>query len=457
MTNFAGQISSMFFKDYLPYYKRNLQLAVPVMLSQAGQVLVQQVDNMMVGAVGTVELAASSFANSVFILGMVLGMGFTLGLTPLVGHAFGANKPKESAALLYNSSITNAALALLLFIAMYSVSFFMDKMGQPEDVAKLAIPYYRILVFSMIPFMLFFTLKQFAEGIGDTVNAMIITLIANVVNVVVNYTLIFGKFGFPQLGLDGAGIGTLISRVVMAILFLAVFMYKDKFKTYLKEAVSSKIDFKKIRNLIDVGWPISIQIVLEVCAFVLGAIMIGWLGAVPLAAHQIGIGLASITFMIVSGIGSGTTIRVSHQYSQKNYEGLSKAAYASIHLVIAFMSLTALIFIVFRNQLPWLYTADPAVILVASQLLIMAAAFQIFDGLQVVILGILRGLADVKYAMIVAFISYILISLSLSYLFGFILKWGAVGVWVGLVVSLIIASLLFLQRFKKLYARIVSH
>ncbi len=426
------------------------------MLSQAGQVLVQQVDNMMVGSVGTIELAAASFANSVFILGMVLGMGFTLGLTPLVGHAFGAGKHKESSSLLYNSAITNTVYGLFIFVAMYSVSFFMMRMGQPEDVAALAIPYYRILVFSMIPFILFFTLKQFAEGIGDTVNAMIITLIANVVNFGVNYTLIFGKFGFPQLGLNGAGIGTLISRIVMALLFLFLFLYKDKFRIYLNDAVKSKIDFQKIYKLISVGWPISVQIVLEVCAFVLGAIMIGWLGAIPLAAHQIGIGLASITFMIVSGIGSGTTIRVSHQFSRKNFDGLSKAAYASIHLVIAFMSFTAFLFVILRNYLPWLYTSDPAVIAVASQLLIMAAAFQIFDGLQVVMLGILRGLADVKYAMIIALISYIIISLPLSYLFGFILEMGAVGVWVGLVVSLGIASVLFLQRFIKLYNRLIK-
>ncbi len=340
----------MIFKDYLPYYKRNLQVAVPVMLSQAGQVLVQQVDNMMVGAVGTVELAACSFANSVFILGMVLGLGFTLGLTPLVGHAFGAKKTNECASLLYNSAVANMVVGLFIFVGMYSVSFFMKQMGQPEDVAALAIPYYRILVYSMIPFMVFFTMKQFAEGIGNTVNAMMITLIANLVNFGVNYTLIFGKFGFPQMGLTGAGIGTLISRIIMALLFLSLFIYKDKFRFYFKDALKSSLDISKIKRLINVGWPISIQIVLEVSAFVLGAIMIGWLGAVPLAAHQIGIGLASITFMIVTGIASGTTIRVSHQYSKNNFIGLSKAAYASIHLVIAFMSFTALMFIVLRNH-----------------------------------------------------------------------------------------------------------
>jgi MATE family multidrug resistance protein len=446
----------MFVKNYLPYYKRNLKVAIPVMLSQAGQVLVQQVDNMMVGSLGTNELAAASFANALFIIGMVLGMGFTLGLTPLVGHAFGSKNHKGSANLLYNSSLTNSVIGIILCILMYSVSFFMDKMGQPDDVLRLAIPYYQILVYSMMPFMLFFTLKQFAEGIGNTMNAMIITLFANIVNVVINYVLIFGKFGFPQLGLVGAGIGTLISRVVMMILFIIIFVYRKQFRFYLNEALKENFNLKTIYQLINMGWPISIQIVLEVCAFVLGNIMMGWLGASSLAAHQVGIGLASITFMIVTGIGSGTTIRVSHQYSKKNYEGLSKAAYASIHLVIAFMTITAILFVILRNYLPLLYTTDPAVIAIASQLLIMAAAFQIFDGLQVVMLGILRGLSDVKYAMRVAFISYILISLPVSYLFAFTFNYGAIGVWVGLVVSLGIASIVFLYRFRNLYSRMIQ-
>ena len=444
----------MIIQEYIPYYKRNLKVAVPVMLSQAGQVLVQQIDNMMVGAVGTNELAAASFANAIFFLGMVIGMGISMGLTPLVGHAFAANKKDEASSLLLNSSVTNFLTTILLFTAMYSISFLMKYMGQSEEVLNLAIPYYRISVFSIIPFMLFFTMKQFAEGIGNTINAMIITLIANVVNFVANYILIFGKLGAPALGLTGAGIGTLIARSVMALLFLYLFFNGKTFVHYTKAALKQTIRKEQIIKLFNVGFPISIQIVLEVAAFALGAIMIGWLGAVPLAAHQIAIGLASVTFMIVTGIGSGTTIRVSHQFSVKAYDEMKKAANASIHLVLGFMTFTSILFIALRNYLPFLYTTDPEVIALASQLLIMAAAFQIFDGLQVVMLGALRGLADVKYAMWIAFISYIIISLPLSYLVGFIFKWGAMGVWTGLVVSLGIASLLFVRRFNTLYIRL---
>lgn len=417
------------------------------MLAQAGQVLVQQVDNMMVGSVGTIELAAASFAGNIFIIGMVIGMGFTFGLTPLVGPAWASGDNKLAGKWLHNSIILNLIIAFILMILMYAVSFFMGNMGQDEAVVKLAIPYYRILVISMLPFMLFFTLKQFAEGIGNTMNAMIITLSANIVNVIFNYLFIFGKLGFPELGLTGAGIGTLIARTVMPLLFILVFLKKDVFKPYLTNLIKIQIDKKIIKRLFEVGWPISSQIVLEVLAFAIGALMMGWLGPVPLAAHQIAIGLASLTFMIVTGISAGTTIRVSHQYNLGDYHSMKKATFASVHLVLGFMSITALTFYFLRNQIPLLYTSDKEVIVVASRLIIMAAIFQVFDGLQVVMLGALRGLTDVKFAMIMAFISYILVSLPLSYFLAFTMNWGPEGIWVGFVVSLALAGILFLARF----------
>ncbi len=434
-------------KEFIPYYKRILLLAFPVMLSQAGQVLVQQVDNMMVGSVGTIELAAASFAGNIFIIGMVIGMGFTFGLTPLVGPAWASGDNKLAGKWLHNSIVLNLIITFILMVLMYSVSFFMNRMGQDEAVAKLAIPYYRILVVSMLPFMLFFTIKQFAEGIGNTMNAMLITLSANAVNIIFNYLFIFGKLGFPEMGLTGAGIGTLIARTAMPVIFIFVFLKKDVFRPYLFNIFRSQLDRKILKRLFEVGWPISSQIVLEVLAFALGALMMGWLGPAPLAAHQIAIGMASLTFMIVTGIAAGTTIRVSHQYNLGDYHSMKKATFASVHLVLGFMSITALTFFFLRNQIPLLYTSDKEVIIVASRLLILAAIFQVFDGLQVVILGALRGLTDVKFAMMVAFVSYILISLPLSYFLAFTVNWGPEGIWVGFVVSLAIAGLLFLARF----------
>ena len=442
------------FKEYLPFYKRNLKVAIPVMLSQAGQVLVQQVDNMMVGSVGTVELAAAAFANSVFVMGLVFGMGITFGLTPLVGHAWAKNNKQEAGELLHNSLNTNIIFTVILTIVMWGMSYFFDYMGQAEEVVRLSVSYYRILVISFIPFMLFFTFKQFAEGLAETKHAMIITLIANVINIALNYILIFGNFGFPALGLDGAGIATLISRLFMPIMFWYYFIRKDKFNIYYRIALAARPDWDKVKQLIKLGVPIATQIILEVAAFALSGIMMGWLGVIPLAAHQIAIGLASVTFMIVTGIGAGTTIRVSHQFSSQDYSSMRKAATASIHMVIAMMTVTAVLFAVFRHQLPFLYTEDAAVISLAAQLLIMAAVFQLFDGLQVVLLSILRGVADVKPAMLYALVAYIFVNIPISYLLAFVFDFGPMGIWIGFVFGIGLASLLFYLRISKIYKRL---
>lgn len=442
------------FKTYLPFYKRNLKVAIPVMLSQAGQVMVQQVDNMMVGSVGTVELAAAAFANSVFVLGLVFAMGFTFGMTPLIGHAFAKGDQEKTASLLKNSFVLNIALTIALVVLLWITSYFFDYMGQTAEVVDLASNYYRILVISLLPFILFFTFKQFAEGLADTKIAMMITLVSNVINIALNYLLIFGNFGAPELGLDGAGYATFVARLAMPIMFLWFFVKKDKFNVYFKQVFEIKTEWQKILELLKVGFPIATQIILEVAAFALSGIMMGWIGVVPLAAHNIALGLASVTFMVVTGIGSGTTIRVSHQYSLKDYESMRKAAWASIHMVVAIMSMTAILFALFRFQLPWLYTSDKEVINVAAQLLIMAAIFQVFDGAQVVLLSILRGLADVRKAMIYAFIAYILINIPISYVLAFVFNLGPIGIWIGFVFGIGIASVLFFLRiqnqFKKL-------
>jgi len=446
----------MSISTYIPYYKRNLQVAVPVMLSQFGQVMVSQVDNMMVGMVGTAELAAAAFANSVFVIMMIIGMGFSFGLTPLVGHAWSSKDYHHTGKLLRNGFFTNTLLAIVLSVIMIAVSFFFDSMGQDEEVVALAVPYYRILVVSFLPFIWFFTFKQFAEGMGDTLNAMIITLVANVVNIILNYVFIFGKWGSEAYGLNGAGYATLISRILMPIAFFFVFRYRKIFWRYWVHAWRSSIEKATVWKLVKVGTPISMQMLLEVTAFAFTSIMAGWIGVVPLAAHQIAIGLSSVTFMIVTGISSGTTIRISHQFSRGDFIGLRRAASASFHLVLVFMTFTAISFIAFRYNLPRLYSHDEAVIYLAAQLLIMAAIFQLFDGMQVVTLGVLRGLADVKHAMIYSLISYILIGLPLGYIFAFWLDWGVIGLWVGFIAGLFTASILFYSRYRIIYKRLIK-
>ncbi len=438
---------------YAPYYKRNLKLAFPIVLSQAGQVIVQQVDTMMVGYVGTVELAAAAFANSVFVIGMIVVLGFTFGLTPVVGLAYKNESKKYLQGILVNSHVLNIGFGFLITLLLIGVGYLFPYMGQDEQVWKLAIPYFYTLVASLLPLIIFFTNKQFAEGIGNTKQAMYVTITANIINIILNYILIFGKFGAPELGLMGAGIATLISRVFMAIVFILMFKKGKTFSEYHSGLRFDLINIESLKKLISIGFPIAVQLLLEVLAFALSAIMAGWLGVIPLASHQIAVGLASISFMIVVGIGSATTIRVSHQLSNKDMHGLMMAAKASIHIVLAFMAVTASLFLIFRNVMPRIYTADEAVIILAAQMLIAAAVFQLFDGLQVVMISILRGFGDVKPAMRYAFVAYILINLPLSYLLAFKLGFGLVGLWIGFIVGLAIASLLFYHRFTVIYKK----
>ncbi len=434
---------------YLPFYKRNLALAFPIVLSQIGQVSVSLIDNMMVGHVGTTELAAAAFANSVFMIGMVFGMGLTFGLTPLVGKAYGNNDLKTTTIWLKNGIFSHLVASVGLTLIMFSIYLFLPVMGQPPEVLRLAGSYYLLLCASYLPFMLFFTFKQFFEGLGNTKMAMQITLTANVVNIVVNYVLIFGKFGFPEMGLNGAGIGTLVSRIIMPILFTYFVLKNIRFKRYFILAHYQPMIRQRVISLLKIGLPIGFQLIVEVSAFGIGAVMMGWLGEIALAAHQVALGLATFTYMIALGVSQANTIRVSHQMGLKDYTSMRRASYASTHLVLIFMTVTALAFIIGRNFLPWLFTTDAEVISIAASLLIVAAVFQLFDGLQVIMLSTLRGMADVTTPMFIAFIAYLLIGIPTSYVFAFILNAGPQGIWYGYLVGLSTAGVLFYLRFKR--------
>lgn len=439
----------MKFKEYVPFYRRNLKLAFPIVLSQIGQVTVSLADNIMVGHVGTTELAAAAFANSIFSIGMVFGMGVTMGLTPLVGKAFGNGNITQVILWLKNGIFTHFITAISITAIMFGLYFFLPFMGQQHEVLRLAKTYYLILCCSYLPFLLFFILKQFFEGIGNTKIAMQITLAANAVNIAVNYICIFGKFGIPEMGLNGAGIGTFVSRICMPLLFI-LFIYRNKrAREYFTLTRSQKLIKKHIVSLLKIGIPIGLQLIVEVAVFAIGSVMMGWIGEIQLAAHQVAMGMATLTYMISLGVSQANTIRVSHQMGMKDYGSMKHAVYASTHLVLTFMSAAAVIFIVARNYLPYLFVADANVVNVASSLLVVAAIFQVFDGLQVVMLSTLRGMADVTRPMFIAFLAYLLIGIPTSYIFAFVLKIGAQGIWFGYLVGLGIAGVMFYLRFLK--------
>lgn len=435
----------MTFRKHL---KSTITLAIPVAIGQLGHVMLGVVDSLMVGRIGAIKLAASSLVNSLLILILIFGIGMSVAVTPLVAIASGSDNSKECG-LIYNQALlVNLIYSIILCGISLLATEFISYLNQPNEVIIYAKSYMRIMSLSMIPLMIFQTYKQFFDGLSITKPGMYVAIFSNVVNVFGNYILIFGKLGLPALGLDGAGIASFLTRMFMAIAIMIYFYKSKKFELYSRVKFSFHINKKIAKKLISTGLPTGFQMFFEVGSFSFAAVMIGWLGTNQLAAHQIALSLASITFMIVLGISSSATIRVGNFLGEKNLEQIKKSIYAAISLGISLMSLFGLIFITFNKYLPTLFIQNEKVISYSSDLIIIAAFFQIFDGTQAVSLGVLRGLLDVKIPMYFAFISYWLISIPLSYLLGFIIHFGVSGVWVSLSIGLIFAALLFVFRIK---------
>ncbi len=434
---------------YYPHYRSLLTLAIPLVLTQAGQMTVQLIDNAMVGHVGTAELAAASFANSIYVVVMLFGLGVFLGITPLLSHARGAGKDGEVAALMKNGFALSGILVAVVTAVAWALTWLMPFMGQTGDVLRLSIPYYRVLALSTIPFLLFVLLKQIGEGLSNTVIAMAATIVSNLINVVLNYALIFGKLGFPKLGLLGAGYATLIARIAMPLLLLAGFLALPQIRRYFVLMRAARASLPGIGRIFGVGLPIATQLILEVLAFSFSTVMMGWLGDVPLASHQVAMGLATFTFMVANGVAMATTIRVSFQLGTHGFDNMKHTCASAVHMVLGYMGLCGLAFFLFHHQFVSLFTSDPRVIRQAAALLLIAALFQLFDGLQTVCLGILRGFADVKAPMLFSGFSYIVVGVSVSYLCAFTMRLGPEGIWYGFVLGLATAGALLSLRIRK--------
>jgi MATE family multidrug resistance protein len=442
--------------DFREHFKRNFQLAYPVVLSQLGHVLVGTADSVMVGRVGTTELAAVSVANAVFSVAMMFGIGISFGLTPLIAQSDGEGDQRAGMRFLKHSFVVNGLFGILLFGIMLFGGFILDILDQPKDVVALAKPYLAIIGFSLLPFMVFQTFKQFAEGLSLTKQAMYITLSANVLNIFLNYILIFGKLGFEPMGLIGAGWATLISRIIMAIVMVLFVRYYKIFSVYWDYFKVTVWNAKTFNKLLNLGVPTGFQYMFEVGAFASAAIMIGWMGEVPLASHQVAMNLASISYMMATGISAAATVRVGNQLGQRDIPTMRIAAFTCFLMAILFMAFTGALFMVFNHFLPTFYTSDPAVISIAASLLIIAALFQLSDGIQVVGLGALRGIGDVKLPTLVTFMAYWVIGLPSGYLLAFVLGLGEQGVWYGLLIGLSVTAVILFIRFNKKTNRLLA-
>jgi MATE family multidrug resistance protein len=437
------------YTKYKSHYQSNLTLAIPVVISQLGHTLVHTADSVIVGHfAGTIPLAAVSLVNSLFIVILIIGIGLSYGLTPLIAQENGKNNFKECGRLLANSLLINVIAGILLFILIYFGSLLViDQLGQSPEVVAQAKPYLGLLGFSIVPLMIFMTFKQFAEGLGFTKQAMMISLWGNALNICLGVMFVKGLFGIEPMGVSGVGWSTLIDRTIMAVV-MAIYVVRSKhFRIYLKSFAIRSITKVRSLNILRIGTPVAMQYTFEVSAFSGAAILIGTIGAVEQAAHQIAINLASMTYMMAGGISAAATIKTGNNYGKEDFMNLRLSAISSYHIVLIFMTMAALIFAGLNQYLPWMYTSDIAVINIAAQLLIIAGFFQLFDGTQVVGLGILRGLGDVKIPTFITFIAYWIIGIPAGYILGIYWGMGANGIWYGLTLGLLVSAALLFARF----------
>lgn len=436
--------------SYRSHFNKTLNLAYPVMLSQLGHIMVGVVDSIMVGQLGPTELAASSFANNFMGVFMMFGIGVTYGITPMVAQADGKKDHDKITRLLRHGIILSILVGVVLTLFMYVLTMAFPYMSQPDDVIRLGKPYFFIIATSLFPLIVFQGFRQFAEGMSVTKPTMYITILANGLNVLLNYLLIYGNFGFPELGLNGAGWGTLVSRIFMALGLLWFVRNYSKFKTYRLGFVLNKFKADFFKPMLKIGIPTGGQFVFEVGAFAMAAIMMGWLGTIPLAAHQIAISLVSLSYMMASGISAASTVRVGNQLGLGDYLNLKRVGNTSYLMVLIFMACCSTIYILFNGFFPTIYVHEEEVIGIASSLIIIAGLFQLSDGVQVVGLGSLRGMSDVKAPTIITLISYWGLAIPVSYVFGFVLDFGPQGIWFGLFIGLTVAAITLYIRFNRL-------
>lgn len=391
---------------------------------------------------------------SFFQFRFFFGIGVSYAITPLVAQADGANDTRKVIDTLKNGTLINLVTGIILVGFIFSIEPFMHRMGQPQEVVTLGIPYLNIVTLSILPTMIFQTYRQFAEGLQRTRVAMIIVVLSNLVNIALNYVLIFGHYGFPEMGLNGAGWATLIARCLMALGMLVYVFYGRKFQAFTAGFSLGNYSRSLISKMLHIGLPAGSQFIFEAGAFGFSALMMGWLGTTALAAHQIAINLATISYMTTSGMGAAATIRVGNFWGQKDRKNLRSSAFTMIGMAGVLMLLWALLFIFGREMLPSLYIDDPVVIDLTAILLIIGAFFQLSDGIQVVTAGALRGLQDVKVPSLLIFVSYWVIALPMGYWLAFPLKMGASGIWIGLSVGLTLTATAMIVRFNKLSRRV---
>ena len=435
-------------KPYTTHYKELFRLGLPIIIGQIGIILVSFADTIMVGQHGTDDLGAASFVNNMFNLAIIFATGFSYGLTPIVGKLFGSDKRREIGGTLKNALLANGAIALLLIAVMGVLYLNIGNLGQPEELLGLMRPYYLVLLITMPFITLFNAFKQFADGITDTKTSMWILLTGNVLNIIGNYVLIFGKCGLPELGLLGAGISTLFSRMAMLAIFIYIFFRSKRYAQYAKGFMHGKVTGREQKELFGIGMPVALQMGMETASFSLATIMVGWLGTNALAAHQIMCTVGQLGFMMYYGMAAAVAVKVSNYNGTGDYPNIRRSADSGFHLILVMAVVASALIYLLRHSIGGIFTDSNDVSLLVAQLTVPFILYQFGDGLQCNFSNALRGIADVKPVILYAFIAYFVISLPAGYIFGFIFDWGLPGVWMSFPFGLTSAGVMFYLRFR---------
>ncbi|MBR5893887.1 MAG: MATE family efflux transporter [Bacteroidaceae bacterium] len=442
---------------YKPHYSSILRLGAPIVLGQLGNVILGFIDTMMVGHYSAEALSSAGFVTGIFNLGIVALIGFSFGATPIIGAYYGRKENDNVGAAFKDSIYANllcGALVTLIYAALY---LNLHNLGQPEELLPVIRPYFFTFLLTMPFIVVFNCLKQFTDTVAATKTAMWAIITGNVANVILNYLLIYGVCGFPRLGLTGAGIATLISRVIMVAIICTLIKRQKKFRVYSKGFKQHSARRKEIANFFAVGTPMGLQMGMETASFSLASLLMGWLGATELAAFQVMCITGSLCFLIYYGIGAAMSIRMSHFRGRGDWTNVHHCANAGLHIILFTAIILSALIATLRYEFAAMFTSDTSIQTMFTALLVPMLAYQISDGIQTNYANALRGIEVTKPLGIYAFISYICLALPASYILGFVLDWGAMGVACGLPVGLTVAAALYYSRFRKEILTHISH
>lgn len=437
--------------------RRTAEIAVPIILGNMTQMILGIIDIAMVGQINSTQLAAASLVNNVLAVPFTLGIGATMAISPLVAISAGREDTKGASHFLFNGVFLCTILALIIGVSVHLGSDVLFFLGQDEAVVDAAYNYLIVMGYSTVPMLMFLALKQFTDGLEYTRVAMTLSLLSIPINIGLNYLLIFGKLGLPRLELYGAGIGTFLTRGIILVAMIYVVMKSAKFNRYVElRAETWKLNMKSWRELLEIGVPSSMQYAMETGAFAFSGIMVGWLGAVHLASHQIALSIASLTFMVSLGLSAAGSIRISNAYGRNDIPLIRKVGFSTLWASVLYGVICGLFFVLFRHQLPILFNDEPLVITIASGLLLWAAVFQISDSVQAIGVGLLRGIKDVKMPTVFVAIAYWMLGIPAGYYLAFVKGYESMGVWIGFVIGLTCSATFLTIRFNRVTLKLVK-